>query len=196
METLLTGMLSKMGDNGVEKIAESAGINPALAKMILAQAGPLIAAKMADNSKSTDGLASLDKALEKHDGSIFDRMDDVVNPEVDTKGSKILGHIFGGDSNVGDLVGALAGKNETDSGTMMKVLGMAAPLILGQLGSKKKSGGLDASAIFDLLKGEKKEVEKSNDSMLMGLAKNFLDKDGDGDIKDDLLSMAAKKFLG
>ncbi|MCD5390082.1 MAG: DUF937 domain-containing protein [Candidatus Pacebacteria bacterium] len=196
METLLQGMLREMGDGGIEKIAQSAGIDAGMAKTILEQAGPLLAGKMADNAKSPEGLESLDKALSSHDGSIFDRMDDVANPDVDTKGSSILGKIFGGSNKVEDLAGAMAKENKTDNGTIMKVLGMAAPLILGQLGGKKKSGGLDAAGIFDMLQSDKKASQGSGNSMLMGLATQFLDKDGDGDIKDDLLGMAMGKLFG
>lgn len=194
METLLTGMLSKMGDEGIEKMSQSAGINSDLAKKILSQAGPLIIGKMADNAKTPEGLSSLDTALQKHDGSVFNHIEDVTNPEVDTKGNKILGHIFGG--NIGDVVGALAGQNNADSSSTGKLLEMAAPLILGQLGSQKKSEGIDATGLFDLLQGEKKATSSSGDSMLMDLAGKFLDKDGDGDIKDDLLGMAMGKLFG
>lgn len=192
MNSLLTGMLSNMGESGIEKLAASAGVNPEMAKKILAQAGPLLTSKMADNAKKEGGLASLDSALKDHDGSIFGKIDDVVNPDVDTKGSSILGHILG--SNTGGMIEALAKGNNTDSGSTQKILEMAAPLILGQLGSQKKSGGMDAAGIFDLLQGEKKEVESSEDSMMMKLGKQFLDKDGDGSIVDDLMGMA-KGFL-
>jgi hypothetical protein len=81
MKSLLNGMLSKMGDQGIEKIAQSAGVDAGMAKTILAQAGPLLASKMADNANTESGLKSLDTALEQHDGSVFDHIDDVANPE-------------------------------------------------------------------------------------------------------------------
>ena len=189
METLLQGMLSKMGDQGVEKIAQSAGVDSNITKMILDQAGPLLASKMADNAKSDEGRASLDKALQDHDGSIFDNIDDVTNPEVDTKGSGILSHILG--DKAGMLADVLAKKNNTDSSSTQKVLEMVAPLILGQLGSQKKDQGLDATGIFDLLKTDKKE---SGNNIMMDLAETFLDKDNDGSVVDDLIGMAGKFF--
>lgn len=192
MESLLTGMLSKMGDQGIGKIAESAGINPDMAKIILKQAGPLLTAKMADNTKTEEGLSSLNSALEKHDGSIFGHLEDVVSPDVDTKGNKILGHILG--DNLGSVVGALSSKNGADAGSTGKLLEMAAPLILGQLGSQKKESGLDAAGLFDLLQGEKKQVQESSDNMLLDLAKNFIDQDNDGSIVDDVLGMAGSFF--
>ncbi|MFT6829600.1 MAG: hypothetical protein ACJAV6_000431 [Candidatus Paceibacteria bacterium] len=188
MESLLSGMFSRMGDGGIEKIAQSAGIDLKMAKNILSQAGPLLTGKMADNAKTPEGLNSLTTALEDHDGSVFDRMEDVVNPDVDTKGSNILSKILGG--NMGDVVGALAGRNNTDNGTMQKVLEMAAPLVLGQLGSEKKSGGLDAGGIFDLLKSEKKNIQSSGDNVMIDLAQNFLDKDDDDSVVDDIIEMA------
>jgi len=190
MESLITGMLSKMGDGGIEKIAQSAGIDSTTAKNILSQAGPLLTAKMADNAKKPEGLGSLDAALADHDGSVFDHIDDVADPQVDTKGEKILGHIFG--DKTADLVGALSAKNNADSGSTSKLLAMAAPLVLGQLGSQKKSSGMDASGIFELLQGEKKQASGNN--MLMGLAEKFLDKDGDGSVVDDLMGMAGNMF--
>ncbi len=186
METLLQGMLSKMGEQGIEKLGKSAGLDAQLTKQILAQAGPILMGKMADNAKTPEGRESLARALEDHDESIFDRLDDVANPEVDTKGDKILGHILG--AKTGDFVAILAQKNGAEQSTTQKVLEMAAPLILGQLGGSKKSKGLDAAGIFDMLQGEKKAGQ--SDSMLMDLAEQFLDGDGDGSIVDDLLGMA------
>lgn len=185
METLLQGMLSKMGEQGIEKIGRSAGFDSKLTKTILEQAGPLLMVKMADNAKSKEGRESLNKALESHDGSIFNRIDDVVSPNIDTKGSGILAHILG--DKAGILAGVLTKKNGTDKGATQKILEMAAPLILGQLGGKKKLEGLDAGGIFDMLQGEKKA---SGNNMIMDLATQFLDKNKDGSIVDDLLGMA------
>lgn len=192
METLLSGMLSKIGEGGIEKISQSAGIDSATAKKILAQAGPLITGKMADNTKKSEGLDSLNSALEDHDGSIFNTIEDVINPNIDTKGDKILGHIFGGSKE--KITEAVAKNNNIDSGTTSKVLEMVAPLILGQLGSQKKSNNLDAQSIFNILQGEKKASAESGDSMMMNLAQQFLDKDNDGSIVDDLMGMAGGFF--
>ncbi|MGB0925241.1 MAG: DUF937 domain-containing protein [Minisyncoccia bacterium] len=191
METLLNGMLSKMGDKGIEKIAQSAGMDAGIAKTLLQQAGPLLTAKMADKAKDKHELAGLEKALQDHDGSVFDHIDDVANPDVDTKGSKILGHILG--ENTGDLVRVLSSKNDADSGSVGKLLEMAAPLVLGQLGSKKSDSGLDSAGLLDLLKKEK-NAAFSDDGLLMDLATQFLDTDGDGSIVDDVLGMAGKFF--
>lgn len=188
METLLTGMLSKLGDEGIEKIAASAGVDNALAKNILSQATPFLTSKMADNAKSESGRTALSEALKKHDSSVFDKIDDVVNPDVDTKGDKILGHILG--DNLGGLTEALSSKNETKSDATSKILEMAAPLLLGQLGEKTKNSNLNTEGIFDLLMGEKKEVQKSGDSILLDLAEKFLDKDNDGSILDDVMNLA------
>ncbi len=192
MESLLSGMLSKMGDKGIEKIAQSAGLDSETAKKILSQAGPLLTSKMADNVKSTEGLSSLDSALKDHDESIFDHIDDLVNPDIDTKGAGILGHILG--SKTDDIVTAMADGNNTDTSSTKKILEMAAPLILGQLGSTKNTGGLDASSIFDILQDEKKKIESSEDNILLNLGKKFLDKDGDGSVVDDVMDIA-KRFL-
>ncbi len=190
MESLLTGVLSKLGEQGIEKIAGGAGVDPELAKKILSQAGPLLTGKMAQNAETAEGRASLETALENHDGSVFDRVDDVVNPEIDTKGPKILEHILGNKEVLGKLSEVLGSQNGIKSEDVTKILEMGAPLILGQLGAQKKDLGLDSGGLFDLLKSEKEKME--GDSFLMGIAKNFLDANKDGSIVDDVLGMAGK----
>ncbi len=189
MGNLLQGILSKMGDQGIEKIGASAGLDARMTKTILEQAGPLLIGKMADNAKSEEGRHALKKVLDEHDESIFEKLDDVVNPKVDTKGDKILKHILG--DKTGVLAVVLAKKNGVDSDATQKILEMVAPLILGKLGGQKKSQGLDARGIFDLLQGEKKA---QSNTMLVDLAEQFLDRDGDGSVIDDVIGMAGNFF--
>lgn len=190
MESLFTGLLSQLGDQGVEKIAQSAGINSDTAKTILKQAGPLLTAKIAKNAQEQSGLESLDKALESHDASVFDSIDDIVDPNVDTKGSKILNHVLGSSGSTA-LASVLGAKNGTDQNTTGKILEMVAPLVLGQLGAEKKSQGLDTAGLQDMLSQKKENIESSGDSMFMELAKNFIDQDNDGSVVDDLMGMAS-----
>ena len=194
METILKGMLGKLGGEGVQQIGQVVELDQETTAKILKQVAPLLLAKMADNSEKPEGLDSLDKALGGHDGSIFGKLGDLVNPNVDTKGSKILGHIFGSKKEA--AIEAVAKENNVSSGVMGKLFEMAGPLVLGQLGAQKKQSGFDASSIFDLLQGEKKQASEGSDSMYMKLAKTFLDKDGDGSIVDDVLGMAAGKLFG
>lgn len=194
MNSILNGVLENLGEQGVEKIAGSVGLDKDTANSLMKQMGPVILAKIGRNSENTEGLSSLNAALNKdHDGSIFSNIDDLANPTVDTKGDKIMDHVFGGSKFlVTKEMAQKAGISNEAAGGLLEIMG---PLVLGQLGKiKSESTGFDISMLQDILIKEKKDAEKDDTNIFMSLAKNFLDKDNDGSITDDLLDMA-KGFL-
>lgn len=194
MNSILNGVLENLGEQGVEKIAGSVGLDKDTANSLMKQMGPVILAKIGRNSENTEGLSSLNAALNKdHDGSIFSNIDDLANPTVDTKGDKIMDHVFGGSKfSVTKEMAQKAGISNEAAGGLLEIMG---PLVLGQLGKiKSESAGFDISMLQDILIKEKKDAEKDDTNIFMSLAKNFLDKDNDGSITDDLLDMA-KGFL-
>lgn len=193
MNSLLQGVLENLGENGVEKIASKTGMSSEMTQTLMKQMGPVIVAKMARNAESSDGLESLNEAIKKdHDGSIFNKVDELVSPSVDTKGDKIMNHIFGGSKSViTKAMADKAGVSDSQAGSLMEMMG---PLVLGQLGKNQKSGGFDMGMLQDMLGKEREEAEKDDNNMLMNVAKMFLDKDKDGSITDDLIDMA-KGFL-
>ena len=90
--------------------------------------------------------------------------------------------------------------NETgaDKGTIDATLKGIAPLLMGALGKTKATEGFDVAGLTQgLLSGQK---EMQDQGLLNGALVSFLDKDGDGDIKDDLLNMGVNalknKFFG
>ncbi|HEU5153178.1 MAG TPA: DUF937 domain-containing protein, partial [Gemmatimonadales bacterium] len=75
-------------------------------------------------------------------------------------GSKLLSSLFGGQtSSIGDWISRFAGFR-TGSGSSL--LTMAAPLVLGLLGNRVRTGGLNPAGLGNLLLGEK-------DSIMRGL---------------------------
>lgn len=195
MNNILNSVLENLGDQGIEKIANSVGVDKDTAGSLIKTMGPVVLAKMGRNTESSDQLASLNQAIEKdHNGDIFNRVDDLVNPDVDTKGDKIMNHIFGGSESV--ITKAIAEKTGVSDDSASGLMGMIGPLVLGQIGKMKSdsSNSFDMSMLGDLLSKERQEAEKDESNMLMSLAKNFLDKDGDGSITDDVIDIA-KGFL-
>ncbi len=188
MESLLNGVLSGLGEQGIKKISQSAGLDPQTAEKIVKQAGSVLGAKMADNTKTKEGKDSLDKALEGHDGSVFNKIDDIVNPNIDTKGDKILKKILG--EKAEDFVVSVARDNGIDEKITHNFIDMITPLVLGQLGKEKKQSGLDANGVSDLLQKEKDSFLKNDGLSISSLATQFLDKDDDGSVVDDILGMA------
>jgi len=194
MNNILNSVLENLGDQGVEKIATSVGLDKETASSLMKQMGPVILAKMGRNTESHQGLVSLDAAISKdHDGSIFNKVEDLANQNVDTKGGKIMDHIFGGSKSV--ITKAMASKAGVSKESTNGLMEMMGPLVLGQLGKmKSESTGFDIGMLQNILGKERESAEKDDNNMLMGVAKMFLDKDNDGSITDDLMNMA-KGFL-
>lgn len=108
-------------------------------------------------------------------------------------GKKILGHILGGKQTQTEA--ALAKSAGIDQGQVGQLLAMAAPMVLASLGRAKREQGLDASALAGLVTQESASVQQMAPAEMSGLMQ-FLDQDGDGDFKDDMLEAAGKKLLG
>jgi len=153
---------------------------------------------VARNAASPDGANALNNALENdHDGGILDNLQDILggqkqapNPRA-MNGAGILKHILGDkQGNIIDAISKQNGLNSNQTGNLMMKL---APILLGVLGKQKRSQGLDASAISDLLRGERQQQQqRQSSSPIGGMLKSFIDQDGDGNIIDDLGGMLGR----
>ena len=160
----LNGMLTDMlKDKAINAIADKTGLDSDSAKSMTAKALPLLLSALKKNSEDPEKWESLEKAVSWNDGSILNNLWDV-----DLKDwSKILWHIFW--DKKADVEKEIWNSN---------ILSALAPMVMGALWKANSDSGSKTS---DLL---------SNDWAVMKMANSFLDKDWDGDIKDDLLWMA------
>jgi hypothetical protein len=90
----------------------------------------------------------------RHDGSILDNRGGFfgggVNQDAKQDGLGILGHILGGSQN--NVVGALSKNSGMDTDSVMKILTLVAPIVLGHLGKQKKEqNASDQNGIGGLL---------------------------------------------
>ncbi len=184
MQHILNDVLGSLTEDITKEMGAKVGLNVAQTRSILQQAVPSIFGGLAKNTKDEAGAASLLGALKKdHDGSILDQAKDLIADPEKFAASKILGHVLGNKENA---VAQFIGKNVgADSSAVSGLMKMAAPLIMGQLGKSLKKYGLNVSDLQKLLSLAKKDGKKGGHAQK--LAMSFLDKDGDGDIKDDLL---------
>jgi hypothetical protein len=109
-----------------------------------------------------------------------------------TNGAGILGHILGGQQQgAAQVISQASGMQASGVQDMMLKL---APMVMGVLGQQnQQSGGFDASGLASLLGGA---VQKQNSNPMMQLATQFLDKDHDGSVVDDLMGMVGSRLLG
>ena len=161
-------MTDLLKDQAIKAISKKTGLDENSAKSMAGKALPMILWALKENLKDENKKKWLEKALEKHDGSILDNLDNIDLNDWE----KILGHVFGDK------------KKEIEEKVGNKsVLAALAPIVLETLWKAKKESNLDLSNLL------------SDDWIVMNIARKFLDKDWDGQIMDDLLWMAMKKFM-
>lgn len=190
----LESVLGLLNDKDLGKLSSQLGGNENDIKVGLISALPAILQALNKNTQTAEGAESLNKALEKHDGSVLNNLSGYLNNPDLSDGAGILNHLFGNQTeNVAQAVSKSSG---LDSNGSLKMLQILAPLVLGALGKQKKDNNLDASGL-DALTSMLALNLGSNEqtSGIMGLVTNLLDSDKDGAIVDDLLGLASK-FLG
>ena len=106
-------------------------------------------------------------------------------------GAGILSHVLGDQAGgAAEMISKATGVNENGVLGMMVKL---APLVMGVLGQQKQQQGLDASGLASLLGGS---VQQQSSNPLMQMATQFLDKNGDGSMVDDIMGMVGSKLMG
>lgn len=158
---------------------------------VVSMAMPILLGAMKRNAISEGGAANLMNALNnKHDGSILDNLGGLfgggVNEDVKQDGLGILGHVLGGSQN--NAVQALSQKSGLDTNSVMQILQVAAPILLGYLGKQKKQQNVNSdSGIGDLLGGLMGGGSKQPQQQ--SLIESMLDGNNDGSVIDDIAGM-------
>lgn len=176
-----------------QQAAAKTGLSESLAQQMMPMAMAAIMAGLKKNAAQPAGAEALAGALDRHDGSLLNNVSQLGDDNVLADGQKILSHILGGKQAQTEQ--ALAKTAGVDQGQVGQLLAMAAPAVLASLGRAKREQGLDVGALAGLVTQESMRAQQAAPQELNGLM-SFLDQDGDGDFKDDLLEAAGKKLLG
>ncbi len=160
----------------INKITKVSGTDSNTTKKIISQALPELLKSVEKQAESDKSRTWLLRALENHSGEVFSK-----DVSIDaTDGSKILWHIMW-NSKKQELVEQLTNSLWTKKQDTDGVINSIAPLLMGSLWKATKSGNLDIGDLWKIL--------SNSGSLKSNLLTSMLDKDGDGDIKDDLLNM-------
>jgi len=189
MEQLTQVVVSQMAPQAAQKT----GMNEGLAAQMMPMAMAAIMAGIKKNASTPQGAQALSNALDRHDGSLLNDLTKLGGDNILADGQKILGHVLGGKQAQTER--ALAKTAGVDQSQIGELLAMAAPAVLASLGRAKREQGLDVSALAGLVTEEGVRAQKAAPNEL-GSLMGFLDQDGDGDFKDDLMEAAGKKLLG
>lgn len=144
----------------------------------------------ASNQQRGGGLFG---AIEKdHDGGILGDLFGVLsgkkaasNPRA-MNGEGIVGHLLGKRQlEAAQIVSQQSGLHLFKAGVLMQLI---APVVMGVVGQKQKSNGLDLGGLAKVLLGGQQQRQRSSGG---GFGK-LLDLDGDGSAMDDLLNIGMK----
>ena len=193
MSSIIDLLSSDMGKQLINGASAQTGQSPDKTATVLSMALPALMAAMKRNASTPDGAQSLNNALEdnRHDGSILDQLTGLLgggstDSNLMNDGAGILGHILGGNqSKVENNISRVSG---VDSNSVGQIIKMAAPILMGLLGSQKRKGNVQQGGIGSLLGS----MLGGSGNKEQSLIEKLLDADGDGSVLDDVAGM----FLG
>ena len=159
---------------------------------VVQMALPLLMGAMKRNATDPRGAEGLMNALDnKHDGSILENLGSFFEGGVDEDqkidGLGILGHVLGGSQD--NVVGALSKKSGMDSNSVMQILQLAAPIILGYLGQQKRQKQISSPNAMEGLLGGLMGGGQRQQRKQQTLIESLLDGDNDGSVVDDIAGM-------
>lgn len=198
MSSLLETITSSLAGPQMGQLAQAIGADENKTQAAVATALPALLTAMNRNAKQSDGANALAGALQKdHDGSLLDNLSGFLSGAVtgrQANGAGILKHVLGNDQS--EVEQGIAQSSGLDLSQVAKLLPLLTPIVMAVLGKQQRSGGLNASALANLLGQESKTARQAVPSDLLGSLGGFFDRDGDGDYKDDLLQQAGSAVLG
>ncbi len=176
---LLDVILNQGQGQAVRRLASNFGLRESQALAALSNLLPVLGQGLARNASTQGGLESLLSALAKgqhqrylEDPSILNQEDSIHD------GNGILGHILGNKEVSRQLAQQAAERTGIGSEVLKKMLPMVATLAMGAL-SRQTVGAQSAPGTTAA-------------DELMKVLGQFLDKDGDGSIADDILETASR----
>lgn len=155
---------------------------------------------VANNASTPEGQTGLQKALDRdHDGSILDDLGGFLsgmvkpaNPKT-ANGNGILDHILG--ANKGNAAESISKASGIDTAKIMQMMAVLAPVVLGMLGkAKAQPQAQQGGGLFDIIKGATQTVNQQPTTQ--SIFTKLLDKNGDGNVIDDIAAMGMKSIFG
>lgn len=196
MNNLLNSVMQHLSDDVVMQLTRQIGAqDPNSVKSAAGNIAQVLLGaveRSANNQQSGEGLFGAIKR--DHDGGILGDLMGVlsgkkqVNNAKTMNGEGIISHLLGNKQlEVAQVIGQSSGLDIFKSGVLMQLI---APVIMGVVGQKQKSNGLDLGGLAQVLLGGR--GQNTARSAGGGLVEKLLDRDGDGNMMDDLLNIGMK----
>ncbi len=196
MSNLMNEVSRHLSDDVIIQLSKQIGAqDPNMVKRAAAGASELLLEAISTSaSQPSSGGGLFDAIKRDHDGGILGDLMGVLggrqqasNPST-TNGSGIINHLLGNKQlQAAQVIGQMSGLDIFKSGVLMQLI---APVIMGVVGQKQRSNGLDLGGLAQvLLGGGGAQQQRSAGG---GMFKKLLDMDGDGSMMDDLLNIGMK----
>ena len=148
MSGILDLLSSDMGKALISGTASQVGQSEEKTSSVLTMALPVLMGAMKRNASTSEGSAGLMEAINgKHDGSILNDLGGFFGGGVDQHvmddGAGILEHVLGGSQN--NVTSALSQKSGIDAGSIMQILKITAPIVMGYLGKQSRQNNVSDS---------------------------------------------------
>jgi hypothetical protein len=187
----------------LSQMSRQLGISEEQTREALPAALAALTGGLAQNAAHPQGAQQLANALNKdHDGGLLDSLDGFLGGMGGGSGmggmgggglgagAAILGHVFGQrQQRVEGNLGRATGLNPQ---TVASLLAMLAPIVMAYLGRQQRQKQLDPGGLAEVLGQERQRIEQVPQART-GLGA-LLDRDGDGQIMDDLANLAGDLF--
>jgi hypothetical protein len=193
MDALTRTLMQTLSGGGLAQLGQILGADEQKTSSALSSAVPLLVSALATEAAEPRGAKSLYHALEKdHDGSVLADLSSYLttNPD-EVEGAGILKHALGGARPAVET--GLAAKTGLDAKQIATMLEIAAPLVMGLVGQKRQSEGLDVSGLAALL-GSQVQTTAKEDPDILGILNSALDADKDGSAIDEVMGFVGKLF--
>jgi len=158
---LVSTIMQLLGPTIISRIASSFGVNQGLVGSAIAAAVPALLAGLTKTASQSAGATQLSNAVAKQDPSILSNLGNLLGgpnqQALADQGTNVLSSLLGGSSTnaLANAIGKFSGLSGTQGSSL---LGMLAPVVLGQLGQVQKSSGLDAGGLANLLNSQKDNI--------------------------------------
>lgn len=205
MSNLMNEVSRHLSDDVIGQLARQIGaIDGNQVKKAVSGISELLLDAISRNANNEQTGGGLFGAIQKdHDGGILGDLMGVlqgqkqVNNQSTMNGTGIVNHLLGNKQiEAAQIIGKYSGLDIFKSGVLMQLV---APVIMGVVGQKQKSNGLDLGGLAQVLLGGagggRKAMPRQGGSgggLAGGLLGKLLDRDGDGNAMDDLLDIGMK----
>ena len=165
----LSDTLNQLLESHAGQISQRIDADESQTRQAIQSAVPALLAALGTDAERGGGL---NQAIQQdHDGAIIDQLSEYLNGNAQlsprtTNGSGILNHALGDGQE--PMAQALSAKSGLDMGTIMRLLPLLAPIVMGMLGKRGRtsggggSGGFSFDDIGDLLNREKQDARSKN----------------------------------